>query len=183
MHTSQTMAQSWFTPLLPLLEKTDAKLLEPSTFTKPEDLKIKSFFLASFAIASAAPLPSQLSELFPFLLANDFANPLNMEEKCPIALTKSPQHTTIKLWFFLFVSLYIDSKSGRWKWKIIRISDTFMGKHFTGSYERKTSLFFFPEFLSWEPNTKLRHNKLSYNVTEVKDVIRLRKSRISEFNR
>lgn len=83
--TSQTIAQSWFTPFLPLLEKTEAKLLEPSTFTQPDDLKIRSFFLASFAIASAASLPSPFPEFFPRLIENDLPNnPLNMEENCLI---------------------------------------------------------------------------------------------------
>lgn len=85
MHTSQTMAQSWLTPFWPLLEKTEAKFFEPSTFTYPEDNKIESFFLASFAIASAAPLPSQLQEFFSFFNENDLASPLNIEEKCPIS--------------------------------------------------------------------------------------------------
>lgn len=84
-HTSHTMQQSWFTPFWPFFEKTEAKLLEPSTFTEPEVRKIKSFFFASFAIASAASLPLHLPEFLPFLNANDLASPLNMEDKCPIS--------------------------------------------------------------------------------------------------
>lgn len=81
------MQQSWFTPFLPLLEKTEAKLFEPSTLTVPELHSIKSFFLASFAIASAASLPSQFPEFLPFFIENDLANPLNIEDKCPINST------------------------------------------------------------------------------------------------
>jgi hypothetical protein len=80
------MQHSWFTPFLPLFEKTEAKLLEPSTFTVPEVRKIKSFFFASFAIASAASLPVlHLPEFLPFLNENDLAIPLNMDDKCPIS--------------------------------------------------------------------------------------------------
>lgn len=80
------MQQSWLTPLLPLLEKTEAKLLEPWTLTVPEEDRIKSFFLASLAIASAASLPSCFPQLvlLPFFKDNDLANPLNMDDKCPI---------------------------------------------------------------------------------------------------
>ena len=78
------MQQSWLTPFLPLLEKTDAKLLEPSTLTVPELHIIMSFFLASFANASAASLPPHLLEFFAFLNESDLANPLNIDEKCPI---------------------------------------------------------------------------------------------------
>lgn len=86
LRTSQTMQQSWLTPFWPLLEKTEAKLLEPSTLTMPEVQRIMSFFLASLAIASAASLPPHLPELFPLFNEKDLANPLNMFEKCPITL-------------------------------------------------------------------------------------------------
>jgi hypothetical protein len=86
-HTSHTMQQSWLIPFMPLLEKTEAKLLEPSTFTTPEPRKIKSFFFASFAIASAASLSLKFLVFFPFLNENDLASPLNMEDKRPIIST------------------------------------------------------------------------------------------------
>jgi len=73
------MQQSWLTPFLPLLEKTEAKLFEPSTLTMPELLIKERFLFASFANASAASLPLHL--VLPFFIFNDFANPLNMDEK------------------------------------------------------------------------------------------------------
>lgn len=76
------MQQSWLAPFWPLFEQTEAKFLEPLALTTPEDRSIKSFFLASLAIASAASLPPQTSELFPLL--NDLTIPLNMDERCPI---------------------------------------------------------------------------------------------------
>lgn len=79
------MQQSWLTPFWPLLEKTEAKLFEPSAFTVPEVRRIKSCFFASFAIASAASLPLwRFSEFLPLLSENDLASPLNMEDQCPI---------------------------------------------------------------------------------------------------
>lgn len=84
------MQQSWFTPFWPLFVQTEAKLLEPLTFTVPEDRSIKSFFFASFAIASAASLPLRFSEFLPLLSEKDLASPLNMDDKCPIP-TKSFQ--------------------------------------------------------------------------------------------
>jgi hypothetical protein len=78
------MQQSWLVPFWPLLEKTEAKLFEPSTLTVPELHKIKSFFLASLAISSTASLLSHLTEFLPFFSENDLAKPLNIEEKCPI---------------------------------------------------------------------------------------------------
>lgn len=97
MHTSHTMQQSWFTPFLPLLEKTEAKLLEPSTFTTPELRKINSFFFASFTIVSTASPPLQVPEFFPLLKGNDLASPLNMEDKCPISSTiQFPTHNDMR---------------------------------------------------------------------------------------
>lgn len=78
------MLQSWFTPFLPRLEKTDTKLFDPSTLTVPEDFNISSFFFASFTMASTASLPPQFPELFNLFIDMDLVNPLNISEKCPI---------------------------------------------------------------------------------------------------
>jgi len=47
----------------------------------PEDLNIKSLFLAFLAIASAVSLPiSPLPEFFTLLVKNDLASPSNIDD-------------------------------------------------------------------------------------------------------
>ena len=106
VHTSHTKQQSWLIPFWPLLEKTEAKLLEPYALTVPDEHNIKSLLLASFAMASAASLPSQLPlELVPFFVAIDLASPLNIDDRCPISFSISSPKMA-RYYFSCFFSLY-----------------------------------------------------------------------------
>jgi len=69
------------------LEQTDAKLSDLLDLTLPEELNINSFFLASFAKASAASFPVSFWEFLPLIVDIILDNPSWKDGKSTIDST------------------------------------------------------------------------------------------------